>query len=187
MGYDPDKHHRRSIRLRGWDYAQQGAYFVTIVTHEGECWFDDSALRHVVEAAWAAIPGHFPHVELDEWVVMPNHIHGIIVIATHPSGNVVGATQCVAPTNGHGPPLGPAPGSLGAIIGAFKSYTARKINRLRDTPGAPVWQRNYYEHIVRNEQDLDAIRRYIRDNPAHWAEDLENPSHYSAFRENPHG
>jgi len=79
--YDPDKHHRRSIRLQGYDYTQSGAYFVTIVTHGRELLFDDPVLRRVAETMWQRIPRHFPHVELDEWVVMPNHVHGIIVIA----------------------------------------------------------------------------------------------------------
>ena len=77
MGYDPEKHHRRSIRLRGWDYTYPGAYFVTICTHNGECLFGDPVLRRVVETMWRRIPRHFPYVQLDEFVVMPNHVHGI--------------------------------------------------------------------------------------------------------------
>jgi len=80
MGYDPEKHHRRSIRLRGWDYTYPGAYFVTICTHNGECLFEDPVLRRVVETMWRRIPHHFPYVQLDEFVVMPNHVHGIIWI-----------------------------------------------------------------------------------------------------------
>lgn len=89
--YDRDKHHRRSIRLKGYDYAQPGAYFVTIATHDREALFDDPVFRRVAEMMWQRIPHHSPHIELDEWVVMPNHVHGIIVIvmicavgATHP-------------------------------------------------------------------------------------------------------
>jgi REP element-mobilizing transposase RayT len=160
--YDPNKHHRRSIRLRQYDYTQPGAYFVTLVTHGRELTFDDSVLCRVAETMWQRIPRHFPFVELDECVVMPNHVHGILVIVDQNANNDT-------------PPSGPASGSLGAIVGNFKSVTARRINRIRKTPGTPVWQRNYYERVIRNERELNAIRQYIRDNPAHWAEDRENP------------
>jgi putative transposase len=82
--YDRDKHHRRSIRLWGYDYAKPGAYFVTIVTHNRKMLFDDPVFRQVVETMWQRIPRHSPHVELDEWVVMPNHVHGVIVIVDDP-------------------------------------------------------------------------------------------------------
>lgn len=150
--YDPDKHHRRSIRLQGYDYTQGGAYFVTIVTHNRAGLFDDIVLRRVVESHWRNIPRHFPNVVLDEWIVMPNHLHGIIVITDD------------APSD-----------SLGAIIGNFKSVTARRINAIRKTLGAPVWQRNYWERIVRNENGLNRIREYIINNPANWNTDEENP------------
>jgi len=199
--YDPHKHHRRSIRLKGYDYTQSGAYFVTIVTHGRELLFDDPVLRRVAETMWQRVPRHFPHVELDEWVVMPNHIHGIIVItavgATHSTdnastaagglqdaepGSARGASGNASPLpprhNGNASPLpcGPPSGSLGAIVGNFKSVTARRVNRIRKTPGAPVWQRNYYERVIHNERELNTTRQYIRDNPAHWAEDRENPN-----------
>ena len=80
MKYDPNKHHRRSIRLKGYDYTQVGAYFVTICTDNRECLFDEIVLRRVVETYWRTLPQHFPNVVLDEWVVMPNHLHGIVVI-----------------------------------------------------------------------------------------------------------
>ncbi len=165
--YDPQKHHRRSIRLKGYDYSQAGAYFVTIVTHGRELLFDDPVLRRVAETLWQRIPRHFSHVELDAWVVMPDHIHGIIVITTTlPSGDKTAPAER---------PTGPPSGSLGAIIGNFKSITARRINRLRKTPGKPIWQRNYYEHIIRDERALKAIRQYIHDNPARWIEDTKSP------------
>lgn len=186
--HDPDKHHRRSIRLRGWDYRNAGAYFVTIVTHGRECLFDDPILRGIAETMWKRIPTHFPHVTLDEWVVMPNHVHGILVFANvarkgeafqenHPSmethaiagrsaeGNAL--KECLAPTL--------LPGSLGAVVGNFKSVTARRINYIRRTPGTPVWQRNFYERVIRNDRELNAIREYIIANPANWEEDTENP------------
>jgi REP element-mobilizing transposase RayT len=157
-GYDPNKHHRRSIRLRNYDYRQPGAYFVTINTHGGERLFDDPVLRDVAEAMWQRLPRHFPSVELDEWVVMPNHLHGILCIVDR------------APMDGARPEAdvqsGARSGSLGAIVGNFKSVVTRRINRIRGTPGVPVWQRNYYERVIRNERELAAIRKYIRDNPA---------------------
>jgi len=191
MGYDPEKHHRRSIRLRGWDYTRPGAYFVTICTHNGECLFKDPVLRRVVETMWQRIPRHFPHARLDEFVVMPNHVHDIIWIVDN-----VGARHSTEPSPSAGaipsdellqlreqplgnasplPPCGAAPGSLGAIVGNFKSVTARRINRIRKTPGAPVWQRNYYERIIRNEGELHRIREYIHLNPLKWELDRENP------------
>jgi putative transposase len=175
-GYDPEKHHRRSIRLRNYDYSQPGAYFVTIDTYGGERLFDDPVLRGVAETMWQRIPRHFPFVELDEWIVMPNHMHGILVLVDHarganasPGGNIPS----------HQRPSGPPSGSLGAIVGNFKSVVTRRINRIRKTPGVPIWQRNYYERVIRNERELAAIRQYIRDNPRNWAEDRENPDRHA--------
>ena len=260
--YDPRKHHRRSIRRKGWDYRWPGAYFVTICTQERADLFENDAFRDVVENAWRAIPkhDHAQHVQLDEWIVMPNHLHGIIIIdmdhvgarqagnavelqtgsanrpaspppagtndglqndvanrpasppsagmkvesqndaADRPASSALGGTSasesCGAMeegarqvgldgVGGFGDSIRPAsplrdgadgvqPGSIGAIVGNFKSLTARRINNLRRTPGAKVWQRGYYDRIVRNERELNAIRRYIVDNPRRWAEDREN-------------
>jgi putative transposase len=184
--FDPDRHHRRSIRLQGYDYGSPGAYFVTICTHLREQLFEEPLLRSVADAMWQRIPRHFPHVQLDAWVVMPNHIHGVLVLTSRgeASPETVSSTKQTAsartgpaeqPIGGDASPL-LHPGSLGAIVGNFKSVTARRINHLRGTPGAPVWQRNYYEHIVRNEQVLQAIRQYIADNPARWMWDTHNPA-----------
>jgi len=175
--YDPKRHHRRSIRLRGYDYGQPGAYFVTIVTHGRELLFEDPLYRSVVETNWRRIPQRSPTVELDEWVVMPNHLHGILLIAAQPDA---AARAGEAPHPPKTEPLvkSPPSGSLGAIVGTFKSVAARRINRLRKMPGTPVWQRNYHERVIRNERELNAIRQYIRDNPANWAGDRDNPIHY---------
>jgi REP element-mobilizing transposase RayT len=182
MRYDPEKHHRRSIRLKGYDYTQAGAYFVTICTKDRACLFGhvaDGVMRlnqmgHIVRQCWLAIPDHVPHVLLDEFVVMPNHVHGIIVIMpTHD----VGATHASPRPNHDTPtrPRGPQRQSLGSIVGSFKSAVTKRINELRGTPGAPVWQRNYYEHIIRNDDDMARIRKYIVNNPLQWALDRENP------------
>jgi REP element-mobilizing transposase RayT len=159
--FDPVRHHRRSMRLPAYDYRSAGAYFVTICTYERELLFEDPVLRRVAERLWQRIPRHFPHVRLDEWVIMPNHIHGILVIVGDPLPRRASGVEA---------------GSLGAIVGNFKSVAARRINRLRGTPGMPVWQRNYYEHVVRDEGTLKAIRQYIADNPAQWEWDTYNPT-----------
>jgi putative transposase len=173
---------RHSIRLKGYDYAQPGAYFVTISTHQGEPLFGevvDGAMRanecgEIVRACWDAIPMHFPDVETDAFVVMPNHVHGVIIIrggsmqATHAC---TGAACCARTTER--PNV--APGSLGAVVRSFKSACTKRINALRGTPGAAVWHRNYYERVIRNERELNAICEYILNNPARWAEDEENP------------
>lgn len=176
--YDSQRHHRHSIRLRGYDYTQPGAYFITICTHERELLFGDvvdgemrtNEWGEIVREEWFRTAQLRPYVTLhdDEFVVMPNHVHGIIWIV----GEIVGATRRVAPT----PPTGPDAGSIGAIIGQFKSIVTKRINALRATPGAPVWQRNYYEHIIRDERALTAIRRYIAENPLRWHLDRYNPS-----------
>lgn len=168
MPYDPEIHHRRSIRLKEYDYSLEGAYFVTICTHQKECLFGDitDAKMHlnqygsIVQACWGDLPSHYPHVYLDESIIMPNHMHVIILIG--PSDGGVGAR--------HALPL------LGTIVGSFKSAVARKVNLLRHTPGYPVWQRNYYEHIIRNDKSLEAIQVYIQANPLYWAKDPDNPA-----------
>ncbi len=189
MTYDPFKHHRRSIRLRRYDYTQAGAYFVTIITRNHECLFGDvvdgemrvNALGQVVVECWDALPAHFSNVELDAFVVMPNHAHGIVVIndaAPARRGEAFFAPQKNASPlhpSQPPPPRGTQSGSIGAIIQNFKSVSTRKINQSRDTAGALVWHRNYYEHIIRNERSLNAIRGYIAGNPAQWASDDENP------------
>ena len=179
-------HHRRSVRLQGYDYSQAGAYFVTICTVQQAELLGQvtdggvqlNAYGQIVEDCWKQIPAHFPHASVDAYVVMPNHVHGTIIIdraEAGSNGNPVGATHA-SPLPENVRPHGPRPGSLGAIVGAFKSAAARRINRRRGTPGTAVWQRNYYEHIVRSERALDAIREYIHQNPVRWELDRYNPS-----------
>jgi REP element-mobilizing transposase RayT len=180
MKYDPDKHHRRSIRLKGYDYSAEGACFVTICTRNRECLFGQIAdgimvlneHGEIATRCWLEIPDHFPQVELDEYIVMPNHLHGVLVIRCR--GEAFGAPNA-SPLPPQ-PPHGTQPGSLGAIIQNYKSISTRKINHQRKSPGTPVWQRNYYEHVVRNEKSLDDIRSYILSNPSCWDQDEENPS-----------
>jgi len=143
----------------------------------------------VASRYWKRIPDHVAHVELDEWVVMPNHVHGIIVIAGRGQASPASDSPTDSLTSGGThlqdqraardawPLLQPVlqPGSLGAIVGNCKSVTTRRINRLRGMPGTPFWQRNYWEHIIRNDASLNRIRAYIQDNPCRWAEDRLHP------------
>jgi REP element-mobilizing transposase RayT len=195
MSFDPRIHHRRSIRLKGYDYAQPGAYFATIVTHRRECLFAQildgeihlTPFGLIVRRAWLDLPKHYRYKFMDEFCIMPNHIHGIIILAERdgrggsgPSSNLSGAntlarsepesaqhqTRPYDTVRWHG---------LTEIVRAFKSFSARRINTMRRTARLPVWQRNYYEHIIRNEKDLHTIRQYIQDNPMKWELDEENP------------
>jgi len=174
------EHRRRSIRLKGYDYSRAGAYFITICTHARACLFGeivDGKMRlndagRMVQGCWDAIPKHFPDVVTDECVVMPNHIHGIVWVGK--------GTACRAPTTCHVPTVEqfgkPVSGSLPTIIRSFKSAVTKRINESHGAAGAPVWQRNYYEHIIRDDESLNQIRQYIIDNPAQWAMDRENPN-----------
>ena len=176
MPYNPQVHHRRSIRLKGYDYTQPGAYFVTMVTQGRECLLGEVAgteirlLRSgtIAQRAWLDLPRHYPHVQLDEFCIMPNHLHGIVVLTNDRRGGSIQVKEGMSDSNQTRP-------YLPEIVRAFKSFSARRINALRHTPGIPVWQRNYYEHIVRDEAEWERIRAYIRDNPRRWAQDHENP------------
>lgn len=215
--YDSGSRHRRSIRLRGYDYTQAGAYFVTICTFNRLCLFGEivggvmepSALGQVVEAEWLQTARVRPNVALDAFVVMPNHVHGIVLIeegigpATQQvaptRGDGVGepATQRVAPTGrvvqGDAPPeMGRRDdwrrsmagqggrtlisGSLGAIVGQFKAAVTKRYTAQYGALDTLIWQRNYYDRVIRSEHELSQIREYIANNPARWEEDADNLS-----------
>jgi REP element-mobilizing transposase RayT len=128
----------------------------------------------IAAACWQAIPGHFPHVELDAWVVMPNHMHGILWIL---ADALPDETARAEPGRAPAPPrLAVKTGSLGAIVRSYKGAVTRQANLMNGTPGAKLWQRGYYDHIVRTDRALDRIREYIMCNPVLWAMDVENPS-----------
>lgn len=171
---------RKSLRLKDFDYSQPGAYFVTIVAHQRECLFAKIPWQDVAEMdtftaikltafgeavlfTWGDLVNHVRGIELGPFVVMPNHVHGIIYIIETEDG--VGAGSV------------PAPGlrkvTLPEIVRQVKTHSGRRINALRGTPGAPVWQRNYYEHVIRNQKELQRIADYIMDNPRRWMEDPE--------------
>jgi putative transposase len=198
--FDPRKHHRRSIRLKGFDYTQPGAYFVTMVSYQRAGLFGEivdgqarlNDLAKIVDRCWRNIPRHFPEVELDVYVVMPNHLHGIIWIgdrgcrgeASADSERGISHHLSAAQSRSATPPeadaspqrpKGTQSGSLNAIVQNFKSVSTRKANQFLGSPGSKIWQRVYFERVVRNERELNAIRRYIADNPAQWESDRENP------------
>jgi putative transposase len=164
-------HDRKSIRLKEYNYSFPGEYFVTICTYNRECIFGDvideeillSQSGEIVRNTWNDLPNHNHAIELDTFIVMPNHIHGIIII----HDIEVGAGSEPAPTEKrHGLP---------EIIRQLKTFSSLRINRIRNTVGNPVWQRSYYEHIIRDDKDLNNIRDYIVNNPIQWFYDDENP------------
>lgn len=183
MIYDLAKHRRRSIRLRGYDYHQPGAYFVTICTQNRECIFGEVVDRQMilneagrmVETVWRELPQHYAGIEVEAFVVMPNHVHGIIIL--------VGAGAPACPDN-PGRPQGVAPTmstmSLPDVVHRFKSLTTARYRHgvrqdgWRPFPGR-LWQRNYYERVIRGEKELNRVREYIINNPLHWEQDPENP------------
>ena len=160
-----ERWHRRSIRLPGYDYASNNAYFVTMVVKNRECLFEDERYSSIVDWAWRQLAVLNDHVVLDEYVIMPNHFHGILITDARRGGSRT------APTNA---PTARKP--LGRLIGSFKTMSTKGINLLREAPGLQVWQRNYYEHIVRDDTELARIRQYILDNPGNWETDPENPA-----------
>jgi len=166
--FDPDKHHRRSIRLGDYDYSRPGAYFVTICIKDRECLLGEVTDGHMrlndigraVQMEWVRLPERFQSAELDEFVIMPNHLHGIIHVgAPFMAPDEPGAINR-APT-------------LGEMVRTFKAVSTHAIRRSRTSF---QWQRNYYEHIIRNEHELALTREYIVNNPAQWALDRENPN-----------
>ncbi|MCK6555854.1 transposase [Candidatus Binatia bacterium] len=246
----PEGDRRRSIRLKGYDYQQQGGYFITICTQNRAFLFGDvvngdmrlNDAGRLIQSVWNDMPTFYRGVETDEFVVMPNHVHGIIVLVRatprgrpdgrddavgatprgrpdgrdavgatprgrpdgrdavgatprgRPDGrdDAVGATPRGRPDGRDaGQARGPAPTmSLGDVVHRFKTMTTRRYADAVKQSGWPafagrLWQRNYYEHIIRNEESLNRIRRYILDNPARWASDRENPQATSPEPEQP--
>jgi len=195
-----NEHHRRSIRLKGYDYTSPGAYFVTICTQNRAGLFWDDRIDKIVlspmgliaKRAWLDLPRHYPHAQLDVFCIMPNHIHGIVVLKfeeelprTRRGGSVL-PVDFVADQIDPNFELFPDPSQtrpygngmnvrhgLPEIIRAFKSFSARRINAARQTPGVSVWQRNYYEHIIRNQDEWKRIRDYILENPHNWGVDSQ--------------
>jgi putative transposase len=184
------KSNRRSIRLKEYDYTSPGWYYITICTHNRECLFGEvikgkmvlSPIGKTVQEYWLQIPNHLPNIELDEYVIMPNHIHGIIIINDKNVNNRRGV-RSNAPTNpnitinpdNYFSQISPKSGSLSTIIRSYKSAVTKRVNELHNTAGAKLWQRGYYDRIIRNDWELYEIRKYIINNPLKWHLDNENP------------
>ena len=220
--YNPQKHHRRSIRLQGYDYTQAGVYFITIVIYQRENLFGEivngemhlNALGKMAQREWERLPQRFKTIELDEFIIMPNHAHGIIVITVirrgtaetgnnanellsrraptqpfdQPNPGTAGLEQDVEALMSRRAPTGnddhiptreqfgkPVPGSIPTILRSYKSAVTLRAHRMREGTTGPVWQRDYYERVIRNERELNATRQYIQDNPLNWEKDQENP------------
>jgi REP element-mobilizing transposase RayT len=181
MNYNRAIHHRRSIRLKGYDYSQAGAYFITICTHNRQQFFGIivraglapaqmvlNEYGRIAHEQWLQIPTRFANIELDAFVVMPNHIHGIIVIHT-PAPHV----NSGQPNSGQPQGL-PLRKTIGDIVGVYKSIVANeclKIFKSNNETMGKIWQRNYWEHIIRDEKSFQKIAIYIENNPAKWQED----------------
>lgn len=164
---------RKPQRLAHHDYTSTGAYFITVCTKDRQHLFGSVVSEEVrlnqagkaVKQVWFGLPAHYPLVELDEFVVMPNHVHGILwIVGDTGKPGPVGEGLRPSPTQAK-----PVP-SLTELVRAFKSFSAREINKLRKTTGS-LWQRGFYEHIVRNDDDLHQHRTYIQNNPLKWALD----------------
>ena len=209
--YDPDRQHRRSLRLKGHDYTQAGAYFVTVVVQGRLPLFGivvDGQMRlnaagEMVQRIWNEMPNRFSSIAMDTFISMPNHIHGIIMVGaplvgahlpndatttmpeptTEPAaaGTTAGGIRTTTAVENRAPTRGaPTRVGLGDVVGAFKSLTTLEYARgVRDMNWPPfhgrLWQRNFYEHIVRTDESMKKIRQYILDNPTQWAFDRENP------------
>jgi REP element-mobilizing transposase RayT len=186
MRFDPDVKHRRSVRLPGYDYTTAGLYFVTICTAGRACIFgqviegamDLNPLGAIADEEWRRSALVRREVEIDAFVVMPNHVHGIIrILGPDDRFRAVGAhggrAHAVHPFGGRA--AARQPRSLGSFVAGFKSGVTSRARGLVDTSDGALWQRNYYEHIIRGPDDLGRVRAYIAANPARWSEDKENP------------
>lgn len=197
MKYDPARCHRRSIRLKGYDYSQSGAYFVTIVAQDRACLFGEvvdgemclNDAGRMVGQIWEEIPSFYPGVETDAFVIMPNHIHGIIIlVGAGPSACPMSCPEPAIQPHSAGQPRGVAPTmSLPDVMHRFKTLTTKRyVNGVQSHGWLPfpgrLWQRNYYEHIIRTNEAVDRIRQYITENPLQWMVDRENPSGVAACR-----
>lgn len=165
--FDPFKHHRKSIRYKDWDYRTPGYYFITICTIQRQHLFDDPRIRQVAEHRLRQIPKHAKHTALDESIVMPNHAHLLLLLHSWPPSIITEPEKRIGRTNAQS-------GSVGAIIGNYKSQVTRRVNDLRGISGETIWQRGYWDRIVRNEEELLRIRKYIIDNPIRWEQDRDN-------------
>ncbi|RYX80907.1 transposase [bacterium] len=178
MSYNPDSHHRRSIRLRSYDYSWPGTYFVTIIVSGRECLFGDvededvrlNEAGRMIEQSWLDLPHRFPFCEVGEWIVMPNHFHGILILHTDLTDKI--STESRAG--------GTSENSLGRVVQAFKSLTTTTYAKgVHERSWPPferrLWLRNYWDRIIRNDKEWQQANNYIFNNPAQWATDKQHP------------
>ena len=167
--FNPEIHHRHSIRLKNYNYSQAGAYFVTITAYGWYPLFgsiDNGSMNlnemgNLAQFCWNQIPYHFENAQVDQFIVMPNHVHGIIILTKLNAKTRRGAASS-------------ALSGLSTIVRSYKSAVTKEVNIVKGTPGSPVWQRNYYEHVVRTDKELNDVRQYSLDNPVKWTLDQDN-------------
>ncbi len=174
MTYNPDLHHRRSIRLKGYDYSSEGMYFITICLNNRQHLFGEIVKQNGIQKMqlnemgmiahneWLRTSQMRPNIELDEFVIMPDHLHGIIVINPRDDMTYINRASTVEQFGK------PTSNTIPTIIRGYKSSVTKQINILRNTPSVPVWQRNYYEHIIRDKKSYYNIVNYIANNPINW-------------------
>ncbi len=179
MKFNPDKHHRRSIRLKGYDYSRPGTYFVTLCVHDRECLFGYirngkiclNEYGKIVQTEWLKSSKIRIEINLDTYQIMPNHFYGIVIIKNDDRDE-----RPFVPAGAIAPAFKMRPKSLSTLMAGFKSSVTTKINQSRGKYGKPVWQRNYYERIIRNDEELNRLRKYIIENPEKWDLDKKNPN-----------
>jgi REP element-mobilizing transposase RayT len=202
MTYNPDIHKRQSIRLKGYDYSQSGLYFITICCYQRECFFGNiinsqmilNNFGQLIKEEWLKSAEIRKEIELDDFVIMPNHFHGIVIINQEINSdfmkndvdfqdNNVGANgrSPLQQIQSSPPKISMKPKSISSLIAGFKSATTKKINVIRNTHQNPVWQRNYYDHIIRNDESLARIREYVQNNPLSWENDQLHPNNPSKW------
>jgi REP element-mobilizing transposase RayT len=203
MAYNPDIHKRQSIRLKGYDYSQSGLYFITICCYQRECLFGNiinsqmilNNFGQLIKEEWLKSAEIRKEIELDDFVIMPNHFHGIVIINQEINSdfmkndvdfqdNNVGAngrSPLLQQIQSSPPKISMKPKSISSLIAGFKSATTKKINVIRNTHQNPVWQRNYYDHIIRNDESLARIREYVQNNPLSWENDQLHPNNPSKW------
>jgi putative transposase len=180
MESNKDLPSRRSVRLPEFDYAKVGMYFVTICAFERRCIFGEicgnktvlSPIGQIISACWIEIPQHFPHAKIETYVVMPNHLHGIVTIHSkrvdaNPQAKTATAIESIGK---------PTPGSIPTIIRSFKAAASKRARESEYAKVESIWQRGYYEHVLRNTKEYVEITNYILQNSARWADDEDNPN-----------
>jgi len=174
---------RRSLRLSEYDYSGPGAYFVTLCVHNRECLFGDvvkneirlNRFGKIAREEWLRSSEVRSEIVLDVFVVMPNHLHGIVFIDSDEDSCVAVCEGADLGAHGRAPLQQRPKRSLGSFVAGFKSVVTKRVNEIRGAPGRPLWQRNYFDHIIRTQRELDRVREYILTNPDQWHLDAENP------------